>query len=51
MQRKFRSSTAAARVAKTLGMKVKAGKACKLKDGTKAKWYTFTKIKKKKRKK
>jgi len=46
MQRKFRSSTAAAKVAKVLGMKVKAGKACKLADGTKAKWYTFTKTKK-----
>jgi hypothetical protein len=51
MQRKFRSSTAAAKVAKVLGMKVKAGKPCKLADGTKAKWYTFTKIKGKKKKK
>ncbi len=47
-QKKFRSSTAAAKVAKVLGMKVKKGKATKLKDGTKANFYVFTKIKKKK---
>jgi len=51
MQRKFRSSTAAAKVAKVLGMKVKAGKACKLADGTKAKWYRLTRTKKAKKRK
>jgi hypothetical protein len=49
MQRKFRSETAARKVAKVLGMKIKPGKTAKLKDGTKARWYTFTHIKKKKR--
>ena len=49
MQRKFRSITAARRFAKTTKMKVKAGKACKLKDGTKARWYTLTKGPKKKK--
>lgn len=47
MQKKFRSRTAALRFAKTTGMKVKQGKACKLADGTKARWYTLTKAKKK----
>lgn len=45
--RKFRSTTAAGRVAKVLGMKFKKGKATKLKDGTKANYYTFVKVKKK----
>lgn len=47
--KKFRSATAAAHVAKVLGMKVKKGKATKLKDGTKANFYTFIKVKKKKK--
>lgn len=47
MQRKFRSETAARKVAKVLGMKIKGrGKPSKLKDGTKAKTYTFVKVKK-----
>ena len=51
MQRKFRSEAAARKVAKVLGMKIKGrGKATKLKDGTKAKSYTFVKVKKKGRK-
>ena len=51
MQRKFRSETAARKVAKVLGMKIKGrGKPSKLKDGTKAKMYTFVKVKKPKRK-
>ena len=45
-QKKFRSLRAAQRFAQ--GMKVKKGKACKLKDGTKANWYSFTKKKAKK---
>ena len=49
MQKKFRSRTAALRFAKTTKMKVKQGTACKLKDGTKARWYTLTKGPKKKR--
>lgn len=48
--KKFRSETAARKVAKVLGMKIKKGKATKLKDGTKANFYTFTKIKKKSKK-
>lgn len=48
MQRKFRSETAARKVARVLGMKIKGrGKPSKLKDGTKAKTYTFVKLKKK----
>jgi hypothetical protein len=47
MQKKFRSPAAAARFAKALGMKARKGKATKLKDGTKANWYTLTKMKKK----
>jgi len=52
MQRKFRSETAARKVARVLGMKIKGrGKPTKLKDGTKAKMYTFVKstVKRKKR--
>jgi len=49
MQKKFRSPAAAARFAKALGMKIKKGKATKLKDGTKANWYTLLKAAKKKR--
>jgi len=49
MQRKFRSETAARRVAKVLGMQIKGkGKPSHLKDGTKAKTYTFVKVTKKK---
>jgi len=51
MIRKFRSETAARKVAKVLGMKIKGkGHPTKLKDGTKAKSYTFVKVKSKKRK-
>ena len=47
MQRKFRSETAARKVARVLGMKIKGrGKPTKLKDGTKARMYTFVKVKK-----
>ena len=46
MQRKFRSETAARKVAKVLGMKISGrATATKLKDGTKAKLYTFVKAK------
>lgn len=47
MKRKFRSKTAALKVAKVLGMKI-SGRATptKLKDGTKAKLYTLVKVKK-----
>jgi len=52
MQRKFRSETAARKVARVLGMKIKGkGKASKLKDGTKAKMYTFVKVKAPKKRK
>ena len=52
MQRKFRSETAARKVAKVLGMKLKGrGKPSKLKDGTKAKLYTFVKVKTARKKK
>lgn len=47
MQRKFRNDIGAHRVAAMLGMVAKKGKACKLKDGTKAHWWTFTKGKRK----
>jgi len=51
MIRKFRSETAARKVARVLGMKIKGkGHPTKLKDGTKAKSYTFVKVKAKKRK-
>ena len=47
MKRKFRSETAARKVAKVLGMKITGrATATKLKDGTKAKMYTFVKVKK-----
>jgi hypothetical protein len=46
--RKFKSATAAANVAKVLGMKAHKGAAAKLKDGSRANWYTFTKVRKKK---
>ena len=47
MKRKFRSETAARRVARVLGMKITGrATATKLKDGTKAKMYTFVKVKK-----
>ena len=49
MQRKFRSLQAAQRFARTTKMKVKRGKATKLKDGTKAHWFTLTKSAKKRR--
>lgn len=49
MQKRFRSLTAARNFAKTTKMKIKRGKACKLKDGTKANWYTLTKGPKKRR--
>jgi len=50
MKRKFRSEAAARKVAKVLGMKITGrATATKLKDGTKAKSYTFVKAKKKKR--
>ena len=51
MKRKFRSEAAAKKVAKVLGMKIKGrATATKLKDGTKAKMYTFVKAKKTKKK-
>jgi len=49
MQRKFRSLQAAQRFARTTKLKVKRGKATKLKDGTKAHWFTLTKFTAKKR--
>jgi len=48
MMKRFRSKTAALRFA--AGRKIKAGKATKLKDGTKARWYSITKKTKAKRK-
>jgi len=52
MIRKFRSETAARKVAKVLGMKIKGkGHPTKLKDGTKAKSYTFVKVKASKKRK
>jgi hypothetical protein len=51
MRRKFSSPTSAAKVARVLGMNVKAGPVTKLKSGKRARWYTFTKKKGKKRKK
>lgn len=45
MQKKFRSNAAAAKYAKVIGYKIKRGKATKLADGTKANWYTLTKLK------
>jgi len=51
MKRKFRSETAARKVAKVLGMKITGrATATKLKDGTKAKMYTFVKVKSKAKK-
>ena len=50
MRKKFRSITAARKFAKTTGMKVKQGAVARLADGTKARWYTLTKGKKKKAK-
>lgn len=49
MQKRFRSMTAARNFAKVTNMNIKKGKATKLKDGTKANWYTLTKKKKGKR--
>lgn len=46
MQKKFRSLRAAQRFGGK-GLKPKKGKACKLKDGTKANYYTFKKKAKK----
>ncbi len=43
MRRKFRSKIAADHYASAFGYRAKAGTACKLKDGTKARWYTLTK--------
>lgn len=51
MRRKFSSPTSAAKVARVLSMKVKKGPACKLANGKKANWYTFTKKPKGKKKK
>ena len=51
MKRKFRSETAARKVAKVLGMKITGrATATKLKDGTKARWYTLSWPKKAKKK-
>ena len=50
MQRKFKSRTAALKFVKATGGKIKQGKACKLKDGTKARWYTLSWPKKAKKK-
>jgi hypothetical protein len=50
MRRKFGSPAAAARVARVLKMKAKKGPATKLASGKKANWYTFTKLKKKRKK-
>mgnify|MGYP000856630026 CR=1 FL=1 len=47
MQKKFKSRAAAEKFVKATGGKVKAGKATKLADGTKARWYTLTWPKKK----
>lgn len=51
-QKKFRSITTARKFAKTTGMKVKQGKACKMADGKKGHWFTLTKgtLKRKRRK-
>lgn len=50
MQKKFKSMAKARKFAKTTKMKVKQGKACKMADGTKGRWFTLTKTKSKKRK-
>jgi len=47
MQKKFKSLATARKFAKTTHMKVKAGKACKMADGSKGHWFTMTKAKKK----
>lgn len=47
MRKKFKSMTAARAFVRTTGGKVKAGPACKLADGTKARWYTLSWPKKK----
>ena len=41
MRKKFSSATKARRFA--AGRKIKAGKACKMADGSKGRWYVITK--------
>lgn len=48
-RRKFRSKTAADRFAGVTGHKAVRGASTRLKDGTKANWYSFKKLRGKKR--
>jgi len=50
-QRKFRSKKAADNFAKVTGYRAVKKKSTKLKDGTKANWYAFIKLKTAKKKK